>query len=286
MDSKPFIKYVGGKRKLLPKLLEHFPDNIINYYEPFVGGGSVVLELINKNLITGKICISDVNTVLIDSYLIVRDNADALIVELKKADIYKNDKESYLKNRLRYNDIKSSNDNVLLIEKVALFIYLNKCGFNGMYRENSSGKFNIPFGKQNNPTIADEALLKVVSKALNENKIDIICGNYSDIKDNVKKGDFVYIDSPYDDTFTDYTSSKFGKKEQLELKTFVDTLTELGVNVMLSNSATDFIKDLYKDYTQFIVDTKYFVNSKAENRGDIKQEVIIVNYKKVFWRIW
>jgi DNA adenine methylase len=188
----------------------------------------------NKNMIKGKICISDINKTLIDTYIIIRDNPDDLILELKKELVYKNDKDSYLKNRTRFNEIKDNDNVVNLIEKCALFIYLNKCGFNGMYRENSSGVFNVPFGSQKNANIVDDKLLKVISKKLKDCDVAIVWSDYSFIKDIVKKDDFVYIDSPYDDTFTGYTQNKFEKHEQLELKDLTDYLTEIGVKVMLS----------------------------------------------------
>lgn len=274
---KPFLKYVGGKTKLLHELLLRLPDSFNNYYEPFVGGGSVLFELINKKILKHNINVSDINKNLIDVYITIRNNPSLLILELKK-DIYKNEKTDYLKNRDRYNCIKDTIG--LEIEKAALFIYLNKCGFNGMYRENSNGKFNIPFGKQKNPTLIDETLIMTISKNLNNDNdnISINCYDYKNIKNNILNGDFVYIDSPYHGTFTEYTKNKFGEKEQIELKDFVDTMTKMNVKVMLSNSATDFIKDLYKDYTQFVVSTKYVLNSKSEERKKIKEELIIVNY--------
>jgi DNA adenine methylase len=275
--AKPFVKYVGGKTKLLPKLKEYFPKEINNYYEPFVGGGSVLFELLNKNLIKGKVCISDINLTLIDTYVLIRDNVDALILELGKENTYKNTNETYYENRKRYNQIKDSNENSDKVEKCALFIYLNKCGFNGMYRENAKGEYNIPFGKQKNPAILDTNTLKAVSKSLKG--IDIVWGNYTLIKDVISKGDFVYIDSPYDETFTDYTQNKFGKTQQRELKEFVDYLDSEGVRVMLSNSKTENVQELYRDYNVHDIETKYFLNSKGNSRKDIKYEVIITNYE-------
>ena len=274
---KPFIKYCGGKTKLLPYIIENLPPKEFNnYYEPFVGGGSVVLGILSKD-ITYKCqrnyTISDINDGLINCYEIIKNNVEDLIVELKK-DVYKNDADSYYKRRTRFNQIKFD-DTQNLVEKAALFIYLNKCGYNGMYRENSKGEFNIPFGKMKNPNICDTLTLRSVNNGLQN--VHIACCEYKDIYELVEKGDFVYMDPPYHETFTDYTNNKFAEEEQQQLKLFVDKLNEKGVYIMLSNSATNFIKDLYKDYKQINLTTKYSLGGKGADRGE-KQELLIVNY--------
>lgn len=273
---KPFIKYCGGKTRLLPYIIENLPPTTFNnYFEPFVGGGSVLFELLSKDLTYNcnrNYTVSDINENLINCYEIIKTNNEELINELGK-DIYKNNSESYYKCRDRFNDIKFDETN--LVEKSALFIYLNKCGYNGMYRENSSGKFNIPFGKMKNPKICDTNVLRKDRDGLKN--VHIACCEYSSILDLVEKDDFVYLDPPYHETFTDYTNNKFNEEEQRELKIFVDTLTKKEVFVMLSNSATDFIKELYKDYKQINLNVKYSLGGKGANRGD-KQELLIVNY--------
>ena len=270
MNLKPFIKYVGGKSKLLPTLLTHFPSYIDNYYEPFVGGGSVLFDLLDKNLIHGEIYISDINVHLINLYLTIKNNLQLLFLELEKP-IYTNTSEQYYINRTRYNNIKDS-DNI--IETSALFIYLNKCGYNGMYRENSKGGFNVPFGKQKNPTILNKPLLTTVSHHLQKCHIQHM--NYTDL--DVKPSSLVYIDPPYDNTFTSYTKHTFGKNEQTELKHFIDTLSLGNIKVVASNSATDFIQDLYQNYTVNVTNTTYNVNSKSSERKILKQEVIVKNF--------
>jgi DNA adenine methylase len=273
---KPFIKYCGGKTKLFPYIIENLPTKEFNnYFEPFVGGGSVFFGLKNKDTqynCNRNYTISDINDNLINCYEVIKNNIDDLITELSK-DIYKNEYDKYYERRNRYNEIKFEETN--LVEKAALFIYLNKCGYNGMYRENSQGKFNIPFGKMNNPKICDTSIIRNVHTNLQN--VHIACCEYNSILDLVEKDDFVYLDPPYHETFTDYTNNKFGENEQKNLKRFVDILTEKGVYVMLSNSATNFIKELYKDYKQINLTTKYSLGGKGADRGD-KQELLVVNY--------
>lgn len=275
LKLKPFIKYCGGKTKLIPYIIENLPEvKFKNYYEPFVGGGSVFFNIyaLYNNDITYTI--SDINESLINCYDKIKNNVDEVINELRR-DIYKNDITSYYDRRKRYNELKYLTTDDILIEKVALFIYLNKCGYNGMYRENLKGEFNIPFGKMKNPKICDEELLRMVNKSLGS--VNIGCCEYNDILNIIEKGDFVYLDPPYHETFTDYTNNKFGEDEQKKLKLFVDTLKDKGVYIMLSNSATNFIKDLYKDYKQINLSTKYSLGGKGANRGD-KEELLIINY--------
>lgn len=274
---KPFVKYCGGKTKLLPYILENLPNKEFkNYYEPFVGGGSVLFNLISKDRQYKQdrhYTVSDINDNLINCYEIIKTDVDNLINELKK-DIYENISDKYYSRRVRFNQIKF-NEETDLLEKAALFIYLNKCGYNGMYRENSKGEFNIPFGKMKNPKICDEDTLRNVHNALSQ--VHIACCEYTSILDLVEENDFVYLDPPYHETFTDYTNNKFGEDEQKELKHFVDELNKKKVYVMLSNSATNFIKELYKDYRQINLTTKYSLGGKGADRGN-KQELLIVNY--------
>lgn len=273
---KPFIKYCGGKTKLLPYIIKNLPNKEYNnYYEPFVGGGSVLFEILLKDINYNygrQYIVSDINECLINCYKIIKNNVDELINELKK-DIYKNESMNYYDRRKRFNDIKFNND--CDVEKAALFIYLNKCGYNGMYRENSKGYFNIPFGKMKNPKICDVSVIRKVSEVLENVNID--CYDYNNILELVEKYDLVYLDPPYHDTFTDYTKNRFEENEQKKLKRFVDILTQKGIYVMLSNSATDFIKDLYKDYKQVNLTTKYSLGGKGADRGN-KQELLILNY--------
>lgn len=269
---KSFIKYVGGKSKLLKYINDNLPNDFNNYFEPFVGGGSVILSIISTQTKLRSYTISDINKNLMNCYYIIQNNLDELILELSNKK-YINESIEYQINRIRFNELKFNEE--FKVERAALFIFLNKCGYNGMYRENKSGKFNIPFGKMKNPKICDSDVLLNVKKYIKN--ITIISCKYQDILPYIKEGDFVYIDSPYDETFSDYTNDKFGKSEQLNLKLFADELTLNNIKVMLSNSCTEFIKDLYKDYTQIIIDTKYSVGGKNANRGS-KLELLIKNY--------
>lgn len=277
--AKPIIKWVGGKTKLITHLNENLPKEFNNYFEPFVGGASVILEMLSKDVQEGtrEYTISDINDNLINTYQVVQKNLDELITELAK-EKYANNLESYTSNRVRYNSIKSeNNDNV---ERAALFIYLNKCGYNGMYRENSKGGYNIPFGKMNNPKICDVDTLRKFSTSVQ--KVTIECAGYNEIMESTEKHDFVYLDPPYDGDnnkmFTDYTNNSFGRTQQKELKEFVDALTEKGVHVMISNSATEFIKELYSEYNIKYLTTKYSIGGKDVKRDNKKEEVLITNY--------
>lgn len=273
---KPFVKWVGGKRQLLKQFRDmglYPPDDfdpITNtYFEPFVGGGAVFFDLLPK-----KAELSDLNNELVTTYNVIKNDVDALIKSLKKN---KYDKEYYLK--VRAKNPKELPD----IEVASRFIYLNRTGFNGMYRVNSQGGFNVPFGKYTNPLICDKENLLKASKALQ--KVTIKNQDYEKVLDKAKKGDFVYFDPPYypvskTASFTSYTKDAFLDKEQTELRdTFVE-LHERGCFVMLSNSDTPFINKIYsgiKGVKVSKVAAGRAINSKASGRGKIS-EVLITNY--------
>lgn len=260
MLVKPFIKWVGGKTKLSKVILQEFPEEYNNYHELFVGGGSVFLKLKDK-----KISISDTNNTLINTYKIIKESPLELINELSK-DIYVNTKEAYLKNRDNFNK-----DNVDMLKKCALFIYLNKCCFNGLYRENQLGKFNVPFGKMNNPIICNSELILNLNKFLKD--VTITTCSFEDAK-NIQEGDLVYLDPPYHKTFSNYTKDLFGEKEHIKLKEFVDNLTKKNIKVLLSNSHTEFIRNLYSSYNIISLDIIYSVGKNKDN----SKELLIKNY--------
>lgn len=259
IKTKPFIKWAGGKTKLSQKILDHFPKEYLEYYEPFVGGGSIGLSL-KKDI---KKHFSDINLKLIKTYLTVKNDCDKLILELKKQE-YSNNKESFLNIRSKFNE--NSDD----ITTASMFIYLNKCCFNGLYRENLSGEFNVPFGDMKNPTICDEKLLKKVSKYLDN--VEIKHQNYNEISPN--SGDLVYFDPPYHQTFSSYSKNGFTEKDHISLKEFIDLLSSKNVKIILSNSNTEFIQKLYENYNQKLLDINYTV---GKNRS-IKQEILITNF--------
>lgn len=273
---KPFVKWVGGKRQLLKQFREmglYPPDDFDpftnTYFEPFAGGGAVFFDLLPK-----KAELSDLNSELVTTYNVIKNDVSELIKSLKK---HKYDKEYYLK--VRAKNPKELPD----VEVASRFIYLNRTGFNGMYRVNSKGGFNVPFGKYNNPMICDEENLHKVSIALQ--KVTIKKQDYKNVLKKAKKGDFVYFDPPYypvskTASFTSYTADAFLEKEQTELRgTFVE-LHKQGCLIMLSNSDTPLINELYsgiKGVKISKVVAGRAINSNAAKRGKIS-EVLITNY--------
>jgi len=273
---KPFVKWVGGKRQLLRQFRDmglYPPDDfdpVTNtYFEPFVGGGAVFFDLLPK-----KAELSDLNNELVTTYNVIKNDVDELIKSLKK---HKYETEYYLK--VRAKDPKSLSD----LDVASRFIYLNRTCFNGMYRVNSKGGFNVPFGKYTNPIICDEENLSKVSKALQ--KVTIKNQDYKKVLERAKKGDFVYFDPPYypvskTASFTSYTADAFLENEQTELRdTFVE-LHKRGCFVMLSNSDTPFINKLYSNIKGVKVSKVVAgraINSNAAKRGKIS-EVLVTNY--------
>jgi len=280
--AKPFIKWVGGKRQLLQQFKEMglYPpegfDPVNNtYFEPFVGGGAVFLDLLPKNAV-----LSDMNFELVTTYNVVKNDYKKLITKLKFHQ-KNNTKEYFLK--LRAQNIKRLSG----ISVAARFIYLNRTCFNGMYRVNKSGGFNVPYGKYENPLIVDEENLNNISKALK--KVKILHQDYKKTVENAKKGDFIYFDPPYaplnpTSFFTAYTKDGFGEQQQIELRDTFYELHKKGCFVMLSNSNSEFINKIYgelekKDLKIKInkVGANRMINSKASERGKIK-EVLVTNY--------
>lgn len=274
---KPFVKWVGGKRQLLKQFreLNLYPPECFNpesntYFEPFVGGGAVFFDILPKHAE-----LSDTNRELVITYNVIKDNVDGLIKSLKKH-IY--NKEYYLE--VRAQDINELSD----IEIASRFIFLNRTGFNGMYRVNKSGQFNVPFGRYKNPLICDENNLRKVSEALQ--KITITHRDYKNVLKLAKIGDFIYFDPPYyplnpTSSFTAYTAKGFFEKEQIELRDTFVKLHERGCFVMLSNSDTSFINELYSGLEGVSVNkiiAGRAINSKGSKRGKIN-EVLITNYQ-------
>ena len=274
---KPFVKWVGGKRQLLKQFreLNLYPPECFNpesntYFEPFVGGGAVFFDLLPKHAE-----LSDTNRELVMTYNVIKDNVDGLIKSLKKH-IY--NKEYYL--GVRAQDINELSD----IEVASRFIFLNRTGFNGMYRVNKSGQFNVPFGRYKNPLICDENNLRKVSEALQG--ITITHRDYKDVLELAKIGDFIYFDPPYyplnpTSSFTAYTAKGFFEKEQIELRDTFVKLHERGCFVMLSNSDTPFINELYSELEGVSINkiiAGRAINSKGSKRGKIN-EVLITNYQ-------
>jgi len=261
--AKPFLKWVGGKRSILPELLKRLPEEYNEYYEPFVGGGALFFELQPK-----KAYLSDINFYLIITYQAVKDNLDELIKLLAKHK--KNHcKEYYLKQRAKLSKEKDP------VKIAGLFIYINKTCFNGLYRVNKSGGFNVPMGSYKNPNILDEETLSNCSKVLKNTKISQ--HGFEQVK--IKKGAFYYIDPPYHKTYSQYDGSGFGEKEHIKLADFCKKIDKKGGYFMLSNSDTDLVRTLYKGYNIDEVQASRSVSCKAHQRGK-EYELIIRNYTR------
>jgi DNA adenine methylase len=270
--AKPFLKWAGGKRQLVKELIKYIPEKYTTYYEPFIGGGALLFELQPD-----KAIINDSNSELINCYSVVKYALNELIEELRQ---YKNDEEYYYEVRKwdRQKDYNSRNS----IEKAARIIFLNKTCYNGLFRVNSQGQFNVPFGRYKKPNILDEAVLKAVSKYLNEADVNILNKDFAEAVKTANKNDFIYFDPPYDPvsntaSFTGYDVNGFNRNQQKRLKEVVDDLTDRGCKVMLSNSYTDFIIDLYQDYKQVKLSATRAINSNASRRGKI-DEILVMNY--------
>lgn len=274
---KPFVKWVGGKKQLMDYINLYKPKSFGRYYEPFVGGGSVFMSFQHS-----KTTINDFNSELINVYKVVRDDVDNLIMKLKVHD-ENNSKEYYYE--LREWDRTGVLEKKSCTERAARFIYLNKTCYNGLFRVNSQGQFNVPYGKYKNPNIVNEEVLRADSKFLNKSTIKIMNGDFEKAVKNAKKGDFIYLDPPYaplvEDThsFVGYTLNGFGYEEQVRLRDLFVKLDKKGCYVMLSNSSSKIIHELYKDYesTTEIVGATRMVNSKSSGRGKV-DEVLIMNY--------
>lgn len=269
----PFLKWVGGKRQLMPAIKELIPKKHTDYYEPFIGGGAVLFELQPK-----KAIINDFNEELINVYQTIKENPEELILDLKT---HKNESDYFYD--LRALDREESFKNMSNIKKASRVIYLNKTCYNGLYRVNNSGEFNSPFGRYKNPNIVNETTIRAVSKYLNTNNITILNGDFETALKGIKKGDFVYFDPPYhpvssSSNFTGYIQGGFDMYEQVRLRDLCNELNKKGVSFLLSNSATQFIEDLYKDYKISYVKANRSINSNAKKRGEI-DEVLIRNYE-------
>jgi DNA adenine methylase len=268
--GRPFIKWAGGKRQLLQELLPHVPklDSSSRYFEPFIGGGALFFHLQPQ-----KAVIADLNLRLIRTYKGVRNSIDEVIRLLKDYRAQHNEKFFY---ELREVDIDARTD----AEIAAWFIYLNKTGFNGLYRVNRRNRFNVPFGRYgDNPAIFDERTLRACSRALArvDEPLEL---DFEVVVAKAKRGDFVYFDPPYDplsatSSFTSYTKNGFGRDEQTRLRDVALKLKKRGVSILLSNSSSEFVRDLYrKGFKTTDVSATRLVNSKASGRGTITELVI------------
>ncbi|MBW4662594.1 MAG: DNA adenine methylase [Chroococcus sp. CMT-3BRIN-NPC107] len=265
-NCRPFLKWAGGKSKLIEQYIPYFPQSFTNYYEPFLGGGAVFFYFCGIKPNVNKF-ISDINPELINTYCCIKNNVEPLISLLSN---------HQLQHNLDYYYKMRSHSQGSDIEKAARFIYLNKTCFNGLYRENSQGLFNVPMGKYKNPTICNPDLLRSVSIALQSATVSL--NSYSDINADNEQ-DFVYFDPPYHplsstSNFTNYSRYIFKETEQIKLRDTFARLASRGVKVMLSNSDCAFVRELYAGFKIYEVSAARAINSKAENRCKITELLI------------
>lgn len=270
----PFVKWVGGKRQLIKEIESHIPKQFSRYYEPFIGGGAILFHLQPKNAV-----INDSNEELINLYQTIKNSPEELIENLL---LHKNEEDYFYhlrqidRDHIKYQQLTN-------IQRASRIIFLNKTCYNGLFRVNSSGEFNAPFGRYKNPNIVNDITIKAVSNYLTKNNILILNTDYKKSLSKIRKGAFVYFDPPYDpisdsSNFTGYTKSGFNQKEQVKLKILCDQLHGRGIKFLLSNSSTAFIRDLYSDYNISFIKAKRAINSKGGGRGEIT-EVLVKNYE-------
>lgn len=275
IKTKPLLKWAGGKRQLLPTLIKRMPERYDTYFEPFLGGGALLFALQPKSAY-----VNDLNSELINMYLVVKNKPQELFIELEKHE--KNHGHDYfyeIRNLDRTDEFSIKTD----VELAARTIYLNHTCFNGLYRVNRKGYFNTPLGRYKKPNILDKENITSVHKYFNGNNVNLYNDDYKKILKKVKQNDFVYLDPPYDpisktESFTGYTSVGFSRDDQIKLKEECDRLNRIGAFFMVSNSNTKFIKELYKDYKIIVIPAKRCINSKGNKRKN-STEVIIINYQ-------
>lgn len=276
-SPKPFLKWVGGKAKLAPQLHALMPKSYKTFHEPFAGGGALFFYAKPT-----KAWLNDINPTLMGAFQNIKDKPDELIdcLQAKQAAYYTLTEEErrvfYYQMRNEFNAIK----NPASLQKSCLLIFINKTCYNGMYRENSTGGFNVPFGNYKQPNICDFDTIQADSQALQN--VRLSSDPFENIVKNAKKGDFIYFDPPYHpltktSSFTGYSESGFNEADQVRLKDTFDALHKKGCFVMLSNSSTSFIKDIYADYRQETVMAARAINSQGAGRGKI-EELVILNY--------
>ncbi|AFY84227.1 DNA adenine methylase [Oscillatoria acuminata] len=269
---RPFLKWAGGKTQLLQQYQPLFPPQFKNYYEPFLGGGAVFFYLFQEHSAGFKAVLSDVNAELINMYRCVKTDVEALIKELESHQ-RKHNPEYYYQIRAQKNQ--------KLVKKAARIIYLNKTCFNGLYRENSKGEFNVPIGRYKNPTICNAELLRADSQVLQSVKLEV--RDFDKVLEEAKTDqDFVYFDPPYyplsnTSQFTSYSRYNFNEQDQIRLRDVFAELAKREVKVMLSNSDCPFIRELYQEFPIHEVSAARSINSKGTHRGKIS-EVVVTSY--------
>ena len=296
MIAHPFVKWAGGKTQLLPEIRTKYPQTVIKYCEPFVGGGAVLFDVL-QTFHPNEVLINDMNAELINIYQQIKSNCNLLIEQLSelqqnyKSQSLEKNKILFYEKRLRYNELKINRNDAENLEKAALFIFLNKTCFNGLYRVNKKGEFNVPFNNAKNPLICDEENLRACSELLQN--VQLKTGDYSDCKDFIDSETFVYLDPPYrpltqTSAFTSYSEKGFSDKEQIELGNFIKEISEIGAKVLASNSdpknankEDNFFDELYSNFEIKRISASRMINSNAKKRGAIS-ELLISNIASVF----
>lgn len=271
----PFLKWVGGKRQIISSILELLPSAIdsATYIEPFIGAGALFFYLQPR-----KAIINDFNHDLINVYRVIKEKPDELIEDLKK---HRNEPDYFYK--IRGMDRKKHFGHLTVVEKASRLIYLNKTCFNGLYRVNRAGEFNVPYGRYKKPNIVNETAIRAASQYLNANQIELENADFEVVLKKADKNSFFYLDPPYhplsfSSNFTGYISGGWGKDDQYRLKSACDDLDHRGIKFLLSNSSADFILDIYKEYKITTVKAIRAINSSGDKRGEI-DEVLIRNYE-------
>ncbi|EZQ10603.1 DNA methyltransferase [Candidatus Acidianus copahuensis] len=281
VEVEPILKWAGGKRQLIPFFIDLLPESFEVYYEPFVGGGALLTSLYNMGLIR-KAVISDTNADLINLYKLIKEKPNELIEEINRLNP-KNTADFYYRARKEFNSIKEFNS-----RKGALLIYLNRHCYNGLWRVNSRGEFNVPFGRYKNPSMPSKEKILAFHTMLS--LVDIRNEDFEYAVKDARRGDFVYFDPPYfpvseTANFTSYVVDGFSYSDQVRLSRVMKELDRRGVQVMLSNSDVKEIRDLYSEFKIYSVEANRFINSDPNKRKGIR-EIIVLNYevkRKLAW---
>ena len=268
--AKPFVKWAGGKRQLLPELRKRIPVSFNRYFEPMIGGGALFFDVA-----PGYGVLADVSEELMNAYVVIKEDVEELIEHLRR---HEHSEEYFY--RIRNVDRSDGFRHWSNLERASRLLYLNKTCFNGLYRENSKGEFNTPFGNYKNPTIVDPENLRACSRLLQTTAL--MLGSFENVLATAEQGDFVYFDPPYvplnrTSSFTSYNKGGFGEETQIALAEVCRGLDAKGVRFMLSNSHTPFVLEHYKDFLIEEVEASRAINSRSEKRGRIK-EVLVRNY--------
>lgn len=275
VEARPFLKWAGGKQQLLAKYEPYIPEKIQKYIEPFVGGGAVFFHLWNTGRLVGKVTLFDTNEELMNTYEVVRDRVEELI------DAVRDHKVRHSKNYFyEVRNLDRDGRKLTPLERAARTIYLNKTCYNGLFRVNQKGQFNVPIGSYRDPPIVQAGLLRAASRALRG--VRLKSTDFRELLKVAQPGDFVYLDPPYDPlsrtaNFTSYTAANFGVRDQVDLAEVFRELTSRKCLCMLSNSDTELVRRLYEGFTRYVFRANRAINSNPKGRSSMA-EVLVINY--------